>query len=112
VTLAKVATDLWQAFGIPREQAIAALMPLLRGTLNNLEAIGLPQCLTGPIARGDAGTIKKHLAALETKATGLLPVYRELGLQTIPIAIEKGGIDTDKARELTSILTQERKPSC
>ncbi len=112
VTLVKMATDLWQAFGISREQAIAALMPLLRGTLNNIEATGLPQCLTGPIARGDTGTIEKHLAALNIKAPGLLSAYRELGLQTIPIAIEKGGIDAGKAGELTAILTPERKPIC
>ena len=113
VTLVKMATDLWQGFGVSREQAVTALMPLLRGTLNNIENIGLPRCLTGPIARGDTGTIEKHLAVLGTQAPGLLSSYRELGLQTISIALEKGGINTGTAGRLQSILKQdERKPGC
>ena len=80
-------------------------MPLLRGTLNNIENVGLPNCLTGPIARGDLGTIRKHLAALEKSAPALLSTYRELGLQTIPIAVDKGKIDAGKAEELKRLLT-------
>jgi predicted short-subunit dehydrogenase-like oxidoreductase (DUF2520 family) len=106
VTLVKLATDLWQTFAIPREQAIAALMPLLRGTINNIETIGIPQCLTGPIARGDAGTVRKHLAALEKVAPGLVASYRELGIKTIPIARAKGNINDKQAFELEAILNQ------
>ncbi|GAH24947.1 unnamed protein product [marine sediment metagenome] len=90
VTLVKLATDLWQTFDIPRHQAIRALLPLIRGTIHNIDAVGIPQCLTGPIARGDTGTIKKHLNALRKTAPGLLSTYRELGLNTIPIALAKG----------------------
>ncbi|MFC1962125.1 Rossmann-like and DUF2520 domain-containing protein, partial [Chloroflexota bacterium] len=56
VTLVKLATDLWQTFSVPREQASQSLLPLIQGTLNNLNKIGIPDCLTGPIARGDTGT--------------------------------------------------------
>lgn len=107
VTLVKLATDLWQDFGKPREQAITALLPLLRGTLSNLETIGLPNCLTGPIARGDLGTIKKHLEALGKKKPELLNSYRQLGMQTIPIALEKGKINSDKAQELQTLLSKQ-----
>jgi len=71
VTLVKLATDLWQTFAIPPHQATQALLPLLRGTINNINNIGIPQCLTGPIARGDTGTIKKHLNALQKVAPNL-----------------------------------------
>ena len=106
VTLVKMATDLWQAFSIPPDEATRALLPLLRGTLNNLENIGLPNALTGPIARGDTGTINKHLDALRKTAPALLSTYKELGLQTVPIAVAKGRIGGDKARELQEILKQ------
>jgi len=53
VTLVKQATDLWATFEVSSQQATKALMPLLRGTLNNIDNVGLPDCLTGPIARGD-----------------------------------------------------------
>jgi len=107
VTLVKLATDLWQTFNVPRQEATRALMPLLRGTLNNLENVGIPNCLTGPIARGDIGTITKHLNALEKAAPSLVSTYRELGLQTIPIALGKGRINQERAEELHTLLSQE-----
>jgi len=106
VTLAKLATDLWQTFNIPPNQATQALLPLISGTIHNIDTVGIPQCLTGPIARGDTGTIKKHLDALQKTAPGLLSTYRELGIQTIPIALAKGKIDQKQAQELQAILTQ------
>lgn len=108
VTLVKLATDLWQTFGVPREEAARALMPLLKGTLNNIEKVGIPQCLTGPIARGDGSTIEKHLSALETSAPSVLPVYIELGRQTVPIALAKGKINNQQAQELEEILSRKK----
>jgi predicted short-subunit dehydrogenase-like oxidoreductase (DUF2520 family) len=104
VTLTKLATDLWQSFGIPRKEAVRALMPLLKGTLNNLENIGIPDCLTGPIARGDTGTVAKHLTALDTAAPFIAETYRELGLKTIPISLSKGKINDNQAEELRHLL--------
>ncbi|MBM4446803.1 MAG: DUF2520 domain-containing protein [Chloroflexi bacterium] len=104
VTLVKLATDLWQTFEVPSAQATKALMPLLRGTLSNIENVGLPNCLTGPIARGDLGTISRHLESLEKQAPSLLSIYKELGLQTVPIAQAKGKIDSKRAEELKALL--------
>jgi predicted short-subunit dehydrogenase-like oxidoreductase (DUF2520 family) len=104
VTLVKLAGDLWQNFNIPQSQATQALLPLLRGTIHNIDTVGIPQCLTGPIARGDIETIKKHLDALQKVAPALLSTYQELGLQTIPIALAKGNINQQQAEELQTIL--------
>ena len=104
VTLVKLALDLWQGFGVPGEEATKALLPLLKGTVNNIENIGLPNCLTGPIARGDLGTISKHLNALKSKNPSLFTTYQGLGLQTISIALAKGKIDTVRAEELKTLL--------
>jgi len=104
VTLVKMALDLWQDFGVTQKDATTALMPLLKGTINNIDNIGLPDCLTGPIARGDLGTISRHLNALEVKSSALLATYKELGLQTVPIALAKGKIEESKAGELTALL--------
>jgi predicted short-subunit dehydrogenase-like oxidoreductase (DUF2520 family) len=106
VTLVKLATDLWQTFDVPTEQAVQALLPLVRGTIHNIETVGIPRCLTGPIARGDSGTVRKHIDALEMVAPAILPAYRELGLQTIPIALAKGKIDRNRARELEELISQ------
>ncbi len=106
VTLVKMATDLWQTFGVPPEQATAALLPLIKGTLNNIENVGIPRCLTGPIARGDAGTVSKHLSTIGKSAPELLDIYKQLGRQTIPIALAKGRIDENQARLLQYLLEQ------
>lgn len=103
-TIEKLATDLWQVFGVQQSEAINALMPLIRGSINNLHNIGLPHCLTGPIARGDTGTIKKHIKALEASTPQLLSTYKELGLQTIPIAIAKGRLTAAKAKEIEKLF--------
>ncbi len=109
ITLVKIATDLWYRFNIPPQQATQALLPLLRGTINNIDAIGIPQCLTGPITRGDIGTIRKHLKSLKEAAPELITLYRELGLNTIPIALAKGRIKNKQADVLEAIFKQEEK---
>ena len=111
VTLVKVALDLWLDFGVSSQEATRALLPLLAGTINNIDNIGLPDCLTGPIARGDLGTIERHLSALKVRNPSLLTIYKELGLQTIPIALAKGQVDEQKAEEMKVLLSLKRKVS-
>jgi predicted short-subunit dehydrogenase-like oxidoreductase (DUF2520 family) len=106
VTLVKLATDLWQTFDVPTEQASQALLPLLKGTIHNIETVGIPRCLTGPIARGDTGTIRKHIEALEKAAPDVLTTYLELGRQTVPVALAKGKINEQQAEELLTIFKQ------
>ncbi|MES0278386.1 MAG: DUF2520 domain-containing protein [Dehalococcoidales bacterium] len=109
VTLVSQAADLWQTFGVPPEQSVQALLPLLKGTVRNIEAVGIPGCLTGPIARGDTGTIAKHLAALEKAAPQVLATYRQLGINTIPVALAKGSIDEEQAGRLEAVLSHPNK---
>ena len=104
VTIEKLATDLWKNFGKTPADGIKAYMPLLKGTLANIENAGFPNCLTGPIARGDVATIRRHLSALERSAPQLLPLYTQLGLCTIPIGRAKGSLSAEKAAELTALL--------
>lgn len=104
VTLMKMSTDLWAGFGLSREDAVRALAPLIKGTVNNIETVGLPDCLTGPISRGDTGTLKKHIEALGDNHNGITSAYRELGLQTVPLALSKGRIDAAKAEEIKIVL--------
>jgi predicted short-subunit dehydrogenase-like oxidoreductase (DUF2520 family) len=103
-TIVKLAADLWRNFGKTPADAIRAYMPLLRGTLANIETAGFPKCLTGPIARGDVATIRRHLAALEKSAPELLPLYKELGAFTIPIGRDKGSLAADRAEELQRLF--------
>ena len=77
VTTTQVAVDLLERAGLDRDLALNALRPLQERTL---EVAGLPP--TGPIARGDAGTVAAHLEAIGPE---LAPLYRALGHATLPL---------------------------
>jgi len=104
VTLMHMAVDMWRAFGVEPPVALQALLPLLRGTVRNIEVVGLPQCLTGPVARGDVTTVQAHLETLAKRAPELLPAYRELALQAIPVGMAKGTLDPSAAELLRRAL--------
>ena len=104
VTLLDFAVRHLQALGADRRQALQAILPLVRGTLANVEWLGIPQALTGPIARGDAPTIAGHVAALKKRAPELLELYLHLARQTIPLAQERGPLTGQAAEELLQIL--------
>lgn len=111
VTLAALASELLVSQGIAPDDATALryLMPLLRGTIDNLESLGLPDALTGPIARGDAGTVARHLAALDESAPELARVYRDLGKSTLPVGIEKSRLARETIESLQQAL-EEKEP--
>jgi predicted short-subunit dehydrogenase-like oxidoreductase (DUF2520 family) len=60
----EAATRILIALGFSRLQAVRALLPLTRQTLDNFERFGANAAWTGPLARGDFATVKKHAAAL------------------------------------------------
>lgn len=107
VTLLALAADLWEEFGIERKEGLEALLPLVRGTLHNVEENGIPASLTGPIARGDVGTIEKHLRELAERRPDLVDFYRDLALRTVPIAEEKGRLSAEGADRLRDLLHKE-----
>lgn len=100
VTLFSMAVDLLSRDGISRSESASALLPLLRGTVENLDRLGLPRALTGPIARGDVGTVNRHLHILRAEAPGFEAAYRQLGVLTLPVAVEKGTLTRDLAGAL------------
>lgn len=94
----------WQSWGASEEDAVRALLPLLRGTLAAIERSGLAHGMPGPVSRGDVGTINKHVAALSAFDARALALYRELCSRTIPLALERKGIDADTARRIAEAL--------
>lgn len=76
--------------GVDRETALAAIGPIIRAAAHNNAAHGPVNALTGPIARGDAGTVKAHLTALAAASPETRQLYVAAGLRTLPIAQERG----------------------
>jgi predicted short-subunit dehydrogenase-like oxidoreductase (DUF2520 family) len=107
VTLIDLGVKLMEATGIPPSMASRALMPLVHGTVNNIENIGIPKALTGPIARGDVATVEKHLECMEEMAPELIKLYSILGANTVPIAHEKGSINQQDIKKFHNLFNQE-----
>jgi predicted short-subunit dehydrogenase-like oxidoreductase (DUF2520 family) len=104
VALFDAASETLAAAGIPRDQAPAALLPLMRGTLENVGRVGIPEALTGPVGRGDAGTVQKHLAALEKKAPDVAPLYRTLSRRVLEVAKQKGTAPAEALERIAALL--------
>lgn len=107
VTLLNSAESIYQSTGIREKEAKKAYMPLVYGTLKNIERCGSVLALTGPIARGDAGTIKKHLQTIEKNVSQFSDIYRSLGLMTVELAVKKGTLSLAQAQLMKKILKGE-----
>ena len=107
-TFVATAASVWEELGMTRGQGLDALLPMMRQVATNLESMGLPNAVSGPYVRGDIGTVRKHLAALEASAPHVLPLYRELALLSLPLAVEKGALSPIRAEEIKSILKASR----
>lgn len=73
--------------GVARQTGFLAMRQLMEGTLSNIAAMGTEKALTGPIARGDRGTIEDHIEALEAEGmTDYKAFYTYMGRLTLDLA--------------------------
>lgn len=98
------ACALWEAMGFSRQEAVKALLPLTRGTLDNVEAQGARDAATGPITRGDTGTVRRHLAALAADAPQVVPLYCQAGLAMLALAQERASVSPEQAESMKQLL--------
>jgi predicted short-subunit dehydrogenase-like oxidoreductase (DUF2520 family) len=104
VSLMNTVESIYQAIGIKEKNAQKAYLPLVYGSLKNIENSGTVSSLTGPIARGDSGTVKKHVAAIRKTLPQYSALYRIFGLATVKVAQKKGTLKNTEARKIISIL--------
>lgn len=90
--------------GVPEDEALEAILPMARGSLENLGRLGPVRALTGPVARGDAETVRLHLRTLEPRERDL---YASLGLEILHLA-EESGLDGDLVEEIRNMLERKR----
>lgn len=91
--------------GVSRKEAWDVLQPLVKGTIANVGKVGIPEALTGPIARGDVETVAWHVRDIEKNTPALGPLYKSLGLHTIQVAMAKETLDAAGAEALKKILS-------
>jgi len=101
------ALEVTQRAGIESAQALPVLEPLLRTTLDNLIANGPARAATGPIIRGDAGTVQEHITALYKNIPELLPLYSLLGMRLTHIALDRPDSNREKLAIIKELLLKE-----
>jgi predicted short-subunit dehydrogenase-like oxidoreductase (DUF2520 family) len=102
--LAAGGVDLLERAGVPRGTAAAMLGPLLRSVAENVEALGLPEALTGPVRRGDASGVARHLETLRRLAPHLVPLYTASAVTQIPLARALGEAPAEGFEALEELL--------
>lgn len=101
VTLVRDCVDALASAGVqPAEHLIA---PLLSAALDNALRHG-DRALTGPVARGDAGTVRTHLRALDAADPGLAAAYRAMALRTAHRAAAAGLLPEHAAEDVLATL--------
>jgi predicted short-subunit dehydrogenase-like oxidoreductase (DUF2520 family) len=87
------------------EDGLAHLAPLLSTAMTNLLGSGDPaHALTGPVARGDVGTVRAHLRLLDRESPRLARTYRALSLEALTLAAPR--LDDEQVRTLRDLLDE------
>ncbi len=101
VTLVNEALDRLRDAGVVHSEKV--LGPLLAAALENALKLG-DAALTGPVSRGDAGTVARHLDRLAATAPESVPPYLALARRTADRAISSGQLCPIDAEPLLDVL--------
>jgi predicted short-subunit dehydrogenase-like oxidoreductase (DUF2520 family) len=96
--------ELGAAAGLDEQGSLAVYGGLIEQTLGNARALGIRAALTGPMTRGDVGTLARHLDALARLAPGVLPLYRAAAEREITLAESRGSLAPEAAKSMRSLL--------
>jgi predicted short-subunit dehydrogenase-like oxidoreductase (DUF2520 family) len=111
VAMADTAQTLLVKAGVPPDQALPVLIPLLTSVVQNLAQLGLPGALTGPVERGDVTSVERHLETLEARAPELIALYRLVGRDVLRLAREKSELDPTQAARLDALFADGSGPA-
>jgi predicted short-subunit dehydrogenase-like oxidoreductase (DUF2520 family) len=106
ITLVNECAALLRGAGIEHVERVMA--PLLSASLDNALRFG-DRAMTGPVVRGDSGTVQTHLAVLEEADPGVVPGYVELARRTLERSVRSGMLRADAAAEVRRCLGEERE---
>ncbi len=95
------AMRLLESAGWTERESLDALLPLVQGAVDNIRRRGVVGALTGPIRRGDADTVSRHLGVMDRPE-----LYRMLALVALDMAKE-AGLDPAAAERTRRALTRD-----
>lgn len=104
VALLDAVARLGAVAGLDERSAVGLFGRLSEQTLANARELGIAAALTGPVARGDAGTVALHVRALEEHAPDVVPLYRAAAEREVRLAEERGSLDPRRAEGVREAL--------
>jgi predicted short-subunit dehydrogenase-like oxidoreductase (DUF2520 family) len=105
MTLVNECTALMRVAGVDVAERVVA--PILSASLDNALRYG-DRGLTGPVVRGDAGTVRAHLTALRESNPDVVPSYVAMARRTADRAVASGMLREDAASEVRGVLDEEQ----
>lgn len=109
ITIFSSGIELLGIAGIPKTKALKGLLSLVNGTVKNIERVGIPIALTGPVQRGDTKIIEGHIIEISKSFPCILDLYCQLGKKTVGVALKKGTISAEQGKRLTSLFKRNIK---
>jgi predicted short-subunit dehydrogenase-like oxidoreductase (DUF2520 family) len=106
VALLESIAELGRVAGLDESGSLAIYGPLIEQTLGNARTLGIAAALTGPMTRGDRGTVARHLATLVAHAPDVIPLYRAAAEREIAVALGRGALTPEAAAEMRSVLAE------
>ena len=104
VALLDAIAELGRVAGLSEAGSLAIYGPLIEGTLGNAKALGIRASLTGPMTRGDVGTLESHLATLARHAPDVLDLYIAAARREIELAVGRGALAPEDAAKMRAAL--------
>jgi predicted short-subunit dehydrogenase-like oxidoreductase (DUF2520 family) len=104
VALLDAIAELGRVAGLDEQGSLAIYGPLVEQTMGNARALGIRASLTGPITRGDRGTLDAHLRTLRAHAPGVLDLYVAAAEREIALAEDRGALTPEAAADLRNSL--------
>ena len=104
VALLDAIAELGRVAGLDEAGSLAIYGPLIEQTLGNARALGIRAALTGPITRGDRGTLEAHLRTLRAHAPDVVALYVAAAEREIALAEARGALTPEAAGDLRKSL--------
>jgi predicted short-subunit dehydrogenase-like oxidoreductase (DUF2520 family) len=104
VALLDAIAELGRVAGLDEAGSLAIYGPLIEGTLGNARTLGIRAALTGPVTRGDVGTLRSHLDTLRTHAPGVLDLYVAAGVREVALAEARGALAPEDGAKMREVL--------
>jgi predicted short-subunit dehydrogenase-like oxidoreductase (DUF2520 family) len=104
VALLDAIAELGRVAGLDESGSLTIYGRLIEGTLGNARALGIGAALTGPVTRGDLGTLRANLDVVRIHAPSAMDLYVAAARREIELATDRGVVAPEVAQAMRRTL--------